>query len=62
NYMEDHLRNRNRLEAEWQELCNYESDRGAFTIALSEVNTNKNRYIDVLPCKYYHYYYYYYYY
>ncbi|CAF1286153.1 unnamed protein product, partial [Didymodactylos carnosus] len=49
NYMEDHLRNRNRLEAEWQELCNYESDRGAFTIALSEVNTNKNRYIDVLP-------------
>ncbi|CAF1108335.1 unnamed protein product, partial [Didymodactylos carnosus] len=48
-YMEDHLQNRNRLEAEWQELCNYENDQGTFITALSDMNTNKNRYIDILP-------------
>ncbi|UJR28437.1 hypothetical protein I4U23_009677 [Adineta vaga] len=50
-YMEDHLRNRHRLEAEWQALCTDETneERASCSIALSEANANKNRYIDCIP-------------
>jgi len=50
-YMEDHLRNRHRLEAEWQALCTDEAneERASCSIALSEANANKNRYIDCIP-------------
>lgn len=52
--MEDHLRNRHRLEAEWQALCTDEAneERASCAVAVSEVNANKNRYIDCIPCKY----------
>ncbi|CAF1037550.1 unnamed protein product [Adineta ricciae] len=52
-YMEDHLRNRHRLEAEWQALCTDEAneEKASCSIALSEANANKNRYIDCIPCK-----------
>jgi protein tyrosine phosphatase len=52
--MEDHLRNRHRLEAEWQALCTDEAneERVSCSIALSETNANKNRYIDCIPCKF----------
>lgn len=32
-YMEDHLRNKDRLETEWAALCAYEADPCATTIA-----------------------------
>jgi len=50
-YMEDHLRNRHRLEAEWQALCTDEAneEQASCSIALSENNANKNRYIDCIP-------------
>ncbi|CAF1675744.1 unnamed protein product [Rotaria magnacalcarata] len=50
-YMEDHLRNRHRLEAEWQALCTDEAneERSSCAVAVSERNTNKNRYIDCIP-------------
>jgi protein tyrosine phosphatase len=52
--MEDHLRNRHRLEAEWQALCTDDAneERASCSIALSEANANKNRYIDCIPCKF----------
>ncbi|CAF2578887.1 unnamed protein product [Rotaria sp. Silwood2] len=50
-YMEDHLRNRHRLEAEWQALYTDEinEERASCAVALSETNANKNRYIDCIP-------------
>ena len=52
--MEDHLRDRHRLEAEWQALCTDETneERASCSTALSEANANKNRYIDCIPCKF----------
>lgn len=48
-YMEDHLRNKDRLEQEWRALCAYEAEPCATTAALKPDNTGKNRYADVLP-------------
>lgn len=50
-YMEDHLRDRHRLEAEWQALCTDEvnEERASSSVAISEANANKNRYIDCIP-------------
>ncbi|XP_075969771.1 tyrosine phosphatase IA-2 isoform X2 [Anticarsia gemmatalis] len=48
-YMEDHLRNKDRLEQEWRALCAYEAEPCATTAALKADNTGKNRYADVLP-------------
>ena len=52
--MEDHLRNRHRLVVEWQALCTDETNeqKTSCSIALSEINANKNRYIDCIPCKF----------
>lgn len=47
--MEDHLRNKDRLEQEWRALCAYEAEPCATTAALKPENTGKNRYADVLP-------------
>jgi hypothetical protein len=51
--MEDHLRDRHCLEVEWQSLCTDEAneERPSCSIALSETNEKKNRYIDCIPCK-----------
>ncbi|CAK1581744.1 unnamed protein product [Parnassius mnemosyne] len=48
-YMEDHLRNKDRLEQEWRALCAYEAEPCATVAALKPENTGKNRYADVLP-------------
>ncbi|XP_030405968.1 receptor-type tyrosine-protein phosphatase N2 isoform X2 [Gopherus evgoodei] len=42
-YMEDHLKNKNRLEKEWEALCAYQAEPNATTIAQKEENVQKNR-------------------
>merc|ERR1711981_656312 len=48
-YMEDHLKNKQRLEQEWVALCGYEAEPCATTIAFKTENKKKNRYPDKLP-------------
>ncbi|XP_073533785.1 receptor-type tyrosine-protein phosphatase N2 isoform X2 [Phyllobates terribilis] len=47
-YMEDHLKNKNRLEKEWEALCAYQADITATNIALKEENAAKNRSLSVV--------------
>lgn len=47
--MEDHLKNKDRLEQEWIALCAYEAEPCAVTVAVSESNLAKNRYPDIVP-------------
>lgn len=48
-YMEDHLKNKQRLEQEWVALCGYEAEPCATTVAFKTENKKKNRYPDKLP-------------
>ncbi|XP_062426843.1 receptor-type tyrosine-protein phosphatase N2 [Rhea pennata] len=48
-YMEDHLKNKNRLEKEWEALCAYQAEPNATTIAQRSENTQKNRSQAVVP-------------
>ncbi|RZF34997.1 hypothetical protein LSTR_LSTR015400 [Laodelphax striatellus] len=48
-YMEDHLRNKDRLEQEWTALCAYEAEPCATAIAQRPENASKNRYVNALP-------------
>ncbi|XP_071111973.1 receptor-type tyrosine-protein phosphatase N2-like [Haliotis cracherodii] len=48
-YMEDHLKNQDRLDQEWEALCAYEADPCATAVAADPSNTRKNRYGDILP-------------
>ncbi|KAM6314810.1 receptor-type tyrosine-protein phosphatase N2 [Aegotheles albertisi] len=48
-YMEDHLKNKNRLEKEWEALCAYQAEPNATTTAQQEENTQKNRSQAVVP-------------
>ncbi|XP_037242288.1 receptor-type tyrosine-protein phosphatase N2 [Falco rusticolus] len=48
-YMEDHLKNKNRLEKEWEALCAYQAEPNATTIAQQEENIQKNRSQAVVP-------------
>merc|ERR1712226_1244030 len=48
-YMEDHLKNKQRLEQEWVALCGYEAEPCATTMAFKTENKKKNRYPDKLP-------------
>uniref|UniRef100_A0A1B6GL34 Protein-tyrosine-phosphatase n=3 Tax=Proconiini TaxID=565685 RepID=A0A1B6GL34_9HEMI len=48
-YMEDHLRNKDRLETEWAALCAYEAEPCATIIAQRPENAKKNRYVNALP-------------
>lgn len=50
-YMEDHLKNKDRLDREWEALCAYEADPASTKIASDASNSRKNRYTDTLPCK-----------
>nr|KAF6470188.1 protein tyrosine phosphatase receptor type N2 [Molossus molossus] len=42
-YMEDHLRNKNRLEKEWEALCAYQAEPNSSLVAQREENLPKNR-------------------
>ncbi|MFV1281495.1 protein-tyrosine phosphatase family protein, partial [Klebsiella pneumoniae] len=47
-YMEDHLRNRDRLAKEWQALCAYQAEPNSSLVAQREENAPKNRSLAVL--------------
>ncbi|KAI9524258.1 Receptor-type tyrosine-protein phosphatase N2 [Dissostichus eleginoides] len=42
-YMEDHMKNKDRLAKEWEALCAYQAEPNACTVGLKEGNTKKNR-------------------
>ncbi|XP_021481854.2 receptor-type tyrosine-protein phosphatase-like N isoform X1 [Meriones unguiculatus] len=48
-YMEDHLRNQDRLAKEWQALCAYQAEPNTCATAQGECNLKKNRHPDFLP-------------
>ncbi|XP_072765719.1 receptor-type tyrosine-protein phosphatase-like N isoform X1 [Anoplolepis gracilipes] len=48
-YMEDHLKNKDRLDQEWAALCVYEADPSSTEIAESEANIQQNRSGAALP-------------
>ncbi|XP_008528204.1 receptor-type tyrosine-protein phosphatase-like N isoform X2 [Equus przewalskii] len=48
-YMEDHLRNRDRLAKEWQALCAYQAEPNTCATAQGEGNVKKNRHPNFLP-------------
>ncbi|OCT75509.1 receptor-type tyrosine-protein phosphatase N2-like [Xenopus laevis] len=48
-YMEDHLKNKNRLEKEWEALCAYQAEPNATNIAHKEESISKNRSSTVVP-------------
>ncbi|XP_012668413.1 receptor-type tyrosine-protein phosphatase N2 [Otolemur garnettii] len=47
-YMEDHLKNKNRLEKEWEALCAYQAEPSSSSVAQREENLPKNRSLAVL--------------
>ncbi|XP_030253754.1 receptor-type tyrosine-protein phosphatase N2 [Sparus aurata] len=42
-YMEDHLKNKNRLEREWEALCSYQAEPSASGVGRGEQNSKRNR-------------------
>ncbi|CAL8308705.1 unnamed protein product [Merluccius merluccius] len=48
-YMEDHLRNKDRLLQEWEALCSYQAEPSAVSMAQNQGNTKKNRCSDSVP-------------
>ncbi|XP_071382058.1 receptor-type tyrosine-protein phosphatase N2 [Centroberyx affinis] len=42
-YMEDHLKNKNRLEREWEALCSYQAEPSSSDVGQGEQNTKRNR-------------------
>ncbi|XP_057679841.1 receptor-type tyrosine-protein phosphatase N2 [Corythoichthys intestinalis] len=42
-YMEDHLKNKNRLQREWEALCLYQAEPATCNVARSEQSVRKNR-------------------
>lgn len=50
-YMEDHLKNKDRLEQEWEALCAYQAEPNARTVGMKDGNAKKNRSTAVVACK-----------
>ncbi|KAJ8003973.1 hypothetical protein DPEC_G00153970 [Dallia pectoralis] len=48
-YMEDHLKNKDRLLKEWEALCSYQAEPSTVSVAQSECNLKKNRCPDSVP-------------
>lgn len=48
-YMEDHLKNKDRLEQEWVALCAYEAEPCSTAVAVKTENVKKNRYPNIVP-------------
>lgn len=50
-YMEDHLRNKNRLEREWEALCSYQAEPSSCGVGQGEHNSKRNRSDAVVACE-----------
>lgn len=50
-YMEDHLKNKNRLEREWEALCSYQAEPCACSIGHGEQNSKRNRSDAIVVCE-----------
>ncbi|XP_061827799.1 protein tyrosine phosphatase receptor type Na isoform X2 [Nerophis lumbriciformis] len=48
-YMEDHLRNKDRLQKEWEALCSYQAEPSSVALAQTPANVDKNRQAESLP-------------
>ncbi|XP_033472970.2 protein tyrosine phosphatase receptor type Na isoform X1 [Epinephelus lanceolatus] len=48
-YMEDHLRNKDRLQREWEALCSYQAEPSSVAVAQLPSNMDKNRHAESLP-------------
>ncbi|XP_035029932.1 protein tyrosine phosphatase receptor type Na isoform X1 [Hippoglossus stenolepis] len=48
-YMEDHLRNKDRLQKEWEALCSYQAEPSSVAVAQGPSNMDKNRHAESLP-------------
>ncbi|XP_064833047.1 protein tyrosine phosphatase receptor type Na [Oncorhynchus masou masou] len=48
-YMEDHLKDKDRLMKEWNDLCSYQAEPSAVTVGQSESHLEKNRCPESLP-------------
>ncbi|KAM3861928.1 protein tyrosine phosphatase receptor type Na [Diretmus argenteus] len=48
-YMEDHLRNKDRLQKEWEALCSYQAEPCSIAVAQDPGNLDKNRHLQSLP-------------
>ncbi|KAG9349039.1 hypothetical protein JZ751_029357, partial [Albula glossodonta] len=48
-YMEDHLKNKDRLLREWEALCSYQAEPSAVSVAQNDTNLKKNRNPDFVP-------------
>ncbi|XP_053598990.1 receptor-type tyrosine-protein phosphatase N2 [Microplitis demolitor] len=48
-YMEDHLKNKDRLDKEWEAICAYQPDPSSTAIAANKANANRNRPCSVHP-------------
>ncbi|GFS10131.1 receptor-type tyrosine-protein phosphatase N2 [Elysia marginata] len=51
-YMEDHLKNQDRLDREWEAVSGYVADPCSTRMAQDQANMRKNRFADILPCEY----------
>ncbi|KAF5902982.1 receptor-type tyrosine-protein phosphatase N2-like isoform X1, partial [Clarias magur] len=48
-YMEDHLKNKNRLEKEWEALCAYQAEPNTCSVGQRDSNAKKNRMTAIIP-------------
>ncbi|XP_008296371.1 receptor-type tyrosine-protein phosphatase-like N, partial [Stegastes partitus] len=48
-YMEDHLRNKDRLQKEWEALCSYQAEPSSVAVAQVPSNMDKSRHAESLP-------------
>ncbi|KAF7692684.1 solute carrier organic anion transporter family member 5A1b [Silurus meridionalis] len=48
-YMEDHLKNKNRLEKEWEALCAYQAEPNTCSVGQRDSNAKKNRNTTIIP-------------
>lgn len=49
--MEDHLKNKDRLEQEWEGLCAYQAEPNTRTVGMKDGNGKKNRSAAIVACK-----------
>ena len=50
-FMEKHLMDKNLLNDEWKDICEYEADPDSCEVGKSAQNKSKNRSQDSIPCK-----------